>query len=120
MTTRMPALYLGHGAPLLLDDALWTAELRAWSAALPRPKAILIVSAHWETAPLALSAAQPRGLVYDFSGFDPKYYRLRYDTPDATASRSRRRADAGHRAAAPARDPRAGPRRVHPTHGDVA
>ena len=85
MTTRMPALYLGHGAPLLLDDALWTAELRAWSAALPRPKAILIVSAHWETAPLALSAAQPRGLVYDFSGFDPKYYRLRYDTPDATA-----------------------------------
>ena len=85
MTTRMPALYLGHGAPILLDDALWTAELRAWSTALPRPTAILIVSAHWETAPLALSAVRPRGLVYDFSGFDPKYYRLRYDTPDATA-----------------------------------
>jgi len=85
MTVRMPALYLGHGAPILLDDALWTAELRAWSTALVRPTAILIVSAHWETAPLALSAAQPRGLVYDFSGFDPKYYRLRYKTPDATA-----------------------------------
>ena len=52
----MPALYLGHGAPPLLDDALWTAELAGWAARLPRPRAILIVSAHWETAPVSLSA----------------------------------------------------------------
>ena len=107
MTTRMPALYLGHGAPILLDDALWTAELRAWSAALPRPRAILIVSAHWETAPLALSAAQPRGLVYDFSGFHPKYHRLRYDTPDATALSQR----------VAALMPDAEPLHQHPTRG---
>ena len=83
---RMPALYIGHGAPPLLDDPVWSGELRSLAARLPRPKAILIVSAHWESAPLALSASGPgTELVYDFGGFDAKYYRMRYDTPDATA-----------------------------------
>ena len=45
-TARMPALYLGHGAPPLLEDETWTGELRSWAASLPRPKRILIVSAH--------------------------------------------------------------------------
>jgi 4,5-DOPA dioxygenase extradiol len=86
MEPRMPALYIGHGAPPLLDDPVWSAELRALAADLPRPKAILIVSAHWESAPLALSASGPGvELVYDFGGFDAKYYRMRYDTPDASA-----------------------------------
>lgn len=48
---RMPALYLSHGAPPLADDPIWPGELAAWSAGLPRPKAILMVSAHWEEAP---------------------------------------------------------------------
>lgn len=86
----MPALYLGHGAPPLLDDPVWSGQLRALAAGLPRPTAILIVSAHWESAPLALSASGPgTELVYDFGGFDPKYYRLRYDTPDASALAAR-------------------------------
>ncbi len=86
MTDRMPALYIGHGAPPLLDDPVWSGELRTLAGALPRPKAILIVSAHWESAPLALSASGPgTELVYDFGGFDAKYYRMRYDTPDASA-----------------------------------
>ena len=84
MTARMPALYLGHGAPPLLDDRLWSAELAAWAADLPRPTAILIVSAHWESAPVSLSASHAP-LVYDFGGFDPKYYRMTYETPDASA-----------------------------------
>ncbi len=52
----MPALYRGHGAPPLFDDALWISELFAWSQTLPKPTAILIVSDHWESAPLSLSA----------------------------------------------------------------
>jgi 4,5-DOPA dioxygenase extradiol len=85
-TGRMPALYIGHGAPPLLDDALWSSQLRDLAARLPRPKAILIVSAHWESAPLALSASGPNvGLVYDFGGFEEKYYRMTYQTPDASA-----------------------------------
>lgn len=79
---RMPALYIGHGAPPLLDDPVWSGELAAWARRLPRPKAILIVSAHWESAPVSLSAGGAP-LVYDFGGFDPKYYRMTYQTPDA-------------------------------------
>jgi 4,5-DOPA dioxygenase extradiol len=62
----LPALYLSHGAPPLFDDALWLRQLLDWAQALPKPRAILIVSAHWETAPLCLSApAAGTPLVYD-------------------------------------------------------
>ena len=70
---------------MLLDDPLWTSQLRGVAANLPKPKAILIVSAHWESEPVTLSApgaATP--LIYDFGGFDPKFYRMTYETPDAT------------------------------------
>lgn len=82
----MPALYLGHGAPPLFDDATWITELFTWSQTLPRPTAILIVSAHWEAAPLSLTAsAANTPLVYDFSGFHPRYFQMTYPTPDASA-----------------------------------
>ncbi len=84
----MPALYIGHGAPPLLDDPVWSAQLAAWAGDLPRPKAILIVSAHWESAPISLSASGAP-LVYDFGGFAPKYYAMTYETPDATALAAR-------------------------------
>ena len=84
MNARMPALYIGHGAPPLLDDALWSGQLAGWAKDLPRPKAILIVSAHWESAPVSLSASGAP-LVYDFGGFAQKYYEMTYATPDATA-----------------------------------
>ena len=86
MSTKTPALYIGHGAPLLLDDPIWSGQLAQWANQLEKPKGILVVSAHWESAPISLSAAGPAtDLVYDFSGFDPKYYRMTYETPDATA-----------------------------------
>lgn len=82
----MPALFLGHGAPPLLDDPVWTAELAAWAGRLPRPEGIVILSAHWESAPLAISAtAAGTPLVYDFGGFAEHYYRMTYATPDASA-----------------------------------
>ncbi len=84
MTDRMPALYIGHGAPPLLDDPVWSSQLADLSAKLPRPTAILIVSAHWESAPVMLSA-DGAPLVYDFGGFAEKYYRMTYATPPATA-----------------------------------
>ncbi len=83
---KMPALYIGHGAPMLLDDALWTSQLQAIAAKIEKPKAILIVSAHWESAPITLSNAQANTpLVYDFSGFNRKFYEMTYNSPDATA-----------------------------------
>ncbi|MFJ9844741.1 dioxygenase [Kitasatospora sp. NPDC101155] len=80
---RMPALYLSHGAPPLADDPVWPGELAAWSADLPRPKAVLMVSAHWEEAPLAVGAVTTVPLVYDFWGFPEHYYRVQYAAPGA-------------------------------------
>ena len=80
---RMPAIYLGHGAPPLLEDAVWMAELGGWARALPRPASILIVSAHWQTAPMAISATTRVPLVYDFYGFPAHYYAMTYDAPAA-------------------------------------
>ena len=79
----MPALYLGHGAPPLLEEPDWMAELSGWSSALPTPSAILIVSAHWESAPVTVGATTPVPLVYDFYGFPQHYYQMRYDAPGA-------------------------------------
>jgi len=80
----MPALYLGHGAPPLVDDALWTSQLSAWAGELPRPRSVLMVSAHWESAPLTLGATETGvPLTYDFYGFPERYYRMTYPAPGA-------------------------------------
>lgn len=81
----LPALYLSHGAPPLLESRTWMDELFSWATRLPKPKNVLIVSAHWEAAPLSVSqGAAGTPLVYDFAGFDARYYRMRYPTPDAS------------------------------------
>lgn len=80
---RMPALYLGHGAPPLMEDPLWPVQLAAWAKDLPRPSAILIVSAHWEEAPLTIGATTTVPLVYDFYGFPRHYYEVTYPAPGA-------------------------------------
>lgn len=81
--TSQPVLYLSHGAPPLADDPTWTAELSTWSARLERPRSILMVSAHWEEAPLALSSTTGGPLVYDFWGFPQRYYEVTYAAPGA-------------------------------------
>src|SRR5215204_1863405 len=83
--TRMPALYLGHGAPPLLDDPEWMGELNGWAQDMPTPKSILIVSAHWQTAPMAIGATETVPLVYDFYGFPERYYQYEYRSPGAPA-----------------------------------
>jgi 4,5-DOPA dioxygenase extradiol len=80
---RSPALFLSHGAPPLVDDVRWTRELADLAATLPRPERILIVSAHWEAAPLMLGATAPVPLVYDFAGFPARYYEATYPAPGA-------------------------------------
>jgi 4,5-DOPA dioxygenase extradiol len=80
---RMPVIFAAHGAPILLDDAGWMAELATWARALPRPTAILMISAHWEQRPTTLGATHTVPLVYDFYGFPEKYYRTQYPAPGA-------------------------------------
>jgi 4,5-DOPA dioxygenase extradiol len=79
----MPVLYLSHGAPPLADDVRWTRQLAEWSSALPKPSAVLIVSAHWENAPLTVGATTTVPLVYDFWGFPERYYEVTYPAPGA-------------------------------------
>ncbi|HEX2177415.1 MAG TPA: class III extradiol ring-cleavage dioxygenase [Nocardioidaceae bacterium] len=81
----LPALFVSHGAPPTLDDPQWLNELYQWGQSMPKPRAIVVVSAHWESAPAALSgSAAGTPLYYDFGGFHPRYYTLPYATPDAT------------------------------------
>ncbi len=80
----MPALFLSHGAPPLVDSELWVSQLQRWAADLPRPTAILVVSAHWESAPLAIGATTTgTPLVYDFGGFPQRFYEVTYTSPGA-------------------------------------
>ncbi len=81
---RLPVRYLSHGAPPLADDERWRGELATWAAGLPRPASILVVSAHWEQAPVSVSATSGDvPLLYDFWGFPRHYYEVRYAAPGA-------------------------------------
>jgi 4,5-DOPA dioxygenase extradiol len=79
----LPVIFAAHGAPILLDDAGWMAELAAWARAMPQPEGILMVSAHWEQRPVALGATRTVPLVYDFYGFPERYYQTQYPAPGA-------------------------------------
>src|SRR5688572_11437447 len=84
ISMKLPALFLSHGAPTLAVQE--TSQTRAWAElarALPRPKAILAVSAHWDTAEPAVSAAAHPATIHDFNGFARELYEQRYPAPGA-------------------------------------
>jgi len=83
--SAMPVIFAAHGAPVLLDDETWVGELAQWAQAMPRPTAILVVSAHWEQRPTTIGATTAVPLVYDFYGFPEKYYQTTYRTPPSAA-----------------------------------
>lgn len=81
-----PTLFLSHGSPLHARGGSRASE--GWAALagrLPRPRAVLAVSAHWETElPMVGTSAQPE-TIHDFGGFPPDLYQLRYAAPGAPA-----------------------------------
>lgn len=91
-TQRLPTLFIAHGAPPLLDDAGWVAELNQWAGAIPRPKAVLMLSAHWEERPVTIGATRTVPLVYDFFGFPKHHYEQQYAAPGAPELAARIRA----------------------------
>lgn len=88
MAATPSTLYISHGGgplPLLGDPnhSELVAQLRALGERLPRPSAIIVVSAHWEEqVPTVTSGAQPP-LIYDYTGFPPESYEIRYPSPGA-------------------------------------
>ena len=104
----MPVIFAAHGAPILLDDAVWMAELAAWGKAMPQPKSILMVSAHWEARPTTLGATRTVPLIYDFFGFPDRYYQTQYPAPGAPELAARVRDLLRHNGLAVADDPARG------------
>lgn len=80
---KLPSLFLSHGSPMLALDEDNPAHpfLQKLGASLPRPSAILVISAHWDTPEPRLTGAQQPGTIYDFYGFPEPLYALRYTAP---------------------------------------
>lgn len=83
MSSRQPTMFLAHGAPPLLDMPGWVKELKTWGDTVGKPKAVLMLSAHWEERPFTIGATTPVPLIYDFYGFPEHFYRTKYPAPGA-------------------------------------
>jgi len=80
----LPTVFVSHGSPMImLEDSPSRQFLVDFGTTLPRPRAIVVVTAHWNTRVPAVSAAAHPATIHDFGGFDPRLFQMHYDAPGA-------------------------------------
>lgn len=87
MTPIFPAVFLSHGSPMTaLEQDSYTQAVHELGQSLPRPEAIVVVSAHWEASgPIRVTASEKPQVIYDFGGFPHELYTLAYPCPGSPA-----------------------------------
>ena len=81
-TDTMPVLFVGHGSPMnAIEDNVFSREMKAMGQKVPKPKAILMVSAHWETRGTFVTAQEKPPMIHDFGGFPQALFDVEYPAP---------------------------------------
>jgi 4,5-DOPA dioxygenase extradiol len=82
ITPRMPVLFVGHGSPMnAIEENEFVEGWRNLGKTIPRPKAILCISAHWETKGTYVTSVQKPETIHDFGGFPKALYEVQYPAP---------------------------------------